>query len=571
MPRIVRFFCYSLSCAWLSPAVVAQPVNTGLNPDRVQYARQVEQQATRTHDSLLLAEAWYLWGKTYVFAADYRRAQSYFLNALRVHEPRGDSFELSRLYVRLSENEIRLGRPNVGLVYAKRAHEVALRIHSDKALARSYPALAKACEALNKCPIDQHSPVYRQIIRYYQAEERAGRKQNDTMGVAEANLNMGAFLVTSRDPKAVLYLQTALALFMQGNKYELRIRTLLKLAFARLLTREFNQALQLIQQAETIYTQHKLPQADLRIGLEDAYIAYFTATRQWFNVVGHLQLLNRLEKRQLLADRDGAVTRLNLEYETEKKEALLYAQHQELLLQQRFIIVTTLLLLVTAGLSIFFFRLYRKNQRLSRQNKELVKEQNHRVKNNLQVVLSLLRLQSDRLTDPTARQAIEESQLRIQSIATLHQKLYDGEQLAMVALPEFIPDLISGVLQTFGLLQTVVQYNVDPVYLSADKATPLGLILNELATNACKYALPDTPQPRLWIACHRNGRSLHVEVADNGPGFSEGPPPVFEAGFSDEVSTFGMSLIQTQVSQLNGKGGFRTGSTGALFQFEFNY
>jgi two-component sensor histidine kinase len=245
---------------------------------------------------------------------------------------------------------------------------------------------------------------------------------------------------------------------------------------------------------------------------------------------------------------------------------------------------------IAAGMSLVFFRLYRKNQRISRRNADLVKEQNHRVKNNLQVVSSLLSLQSKRLSDETAKKAIEESRLRVQSMAIIHQRLYDGDKLAEVNLNEYIQELAEGVLDAYGYSTVRAEFTIDKISLTADKAVPLGLILNELITNSCKYAFPTTENPELSISCYRTGNEISLLVADNGAGWTDtysnrftGPNPGRTDAASDGLvieqvtvkkSSFGMQLIQSQVEQLYGVYRFRVGHTGLdkglLFSMEFN-
>ncbi len=149
---------------------------------------------------------------------------------------------------------------------------------------------------------------------------------------------------------------------------------------------------------------------------ENTYLQYYKAIGNWKQAYEHVEKLHKLEKNQFLADREGAVSRLGIEYETEKKEALLKSQQKELALsnenqtiQRRFLVALSFLLIGAAVAIVVVYRLYRKNQQISQQNATLVREQNHRVKNNLQVVSSLLTLQSNRLTDEIAKRAVEDT------------------------------------------------------------------------------------------------------------------------------------------------------------------
>lgn len=600
--------------------MAGKPVYLTLKPERMRHARAVEQQAIAANDSLLLAEAWYLYGKTYVFAGDYRTAQAYFMKSLRVHEPRGDSFELSRLYVRLSENEERLGHADKSLRFANRSLAIARRIHSDKALIRAYGALGNIYGSLWDGNITGNQRTYARILAYYKKTEELCYKLSDTLGIAEASVDLGTLFTRVKDPQAVPYLEKALHLFVLLNEDGVRVKAMAHLSAAYTMAGRDPLAFRTLQNAEQFYNSHKLSEYDIRLLLERTYVNYHKAKGQWKLAFEHARKLAALEKNQLLADNDGAITRLNIEYETGKKEALLKAQKRELALrletlttQQRFTVVTLLLLVIAAGMSLVFFRLNLKNQGISRRNEELVKEQNHRVKNNLQVVSSLLSLQSKRLTDEAAKTAVEESRLRVQSMAILHQRLYDGGKLAEANLDDFIREVVIGVLRAYGYAAVQPRFAIDNITLPADKAVPLGLILNELTTNACKYAFPDNDNPEFSVTCHRKATKIEFTVTDNGPGL-DGPGPsspgladddestdyqtigsrtiesrtiesrtinasaIDRAGLSETVKSpamlpvsFGLQLIQAQVEQLGGSSTFTTGikGRGVVFTLDF--
>jgi two-component sensor histidine kinase len=205
----------------------------------------------------------------------------------------------------------------------------------------------------------------------------------------------------------------------------------------------------------------------------------------------------------------------------------------------------------------------------------LLKEQNHRVKNNMQIVSSLLNLQSRRLTDETAKRAIEESRLRVQSMAILHRRLYDGDELAEVKLADFLEEVATNSLRAFGYGNIVTQFAIDEVSLVADKAISLGLIVNELVTNACKYAFGYVNEPLLMIRCQKQDHAVLLTVADNGPGLSDWREADSHKGPVEIVrkKSFGMTLIQAQVAQLDGTYSFQTGLddslTGTVFRLEF--
>ena len=581
-------------------ASLAQPIRLKLKPDRMQHAKEIEQKARASKDSLLLAEAWYLYGKTYVFAGDYSTAQNYFLKSLRIQEAHGESYELARLYIRLSETEGRLGHFKTALQDANTALQVARRIQSDRGQMNAYGALARVYEGIWTGRSKGKRTDYERILAFYKKRESLGYKLNDTLGIAEASVEIGTLFTRVNDLRAIPYLERGVYLLTLLNKDGTRINALLQLTAAYLMAHKTHLALRTLQEAEKLYGIKKVDEFDIHLALERNYVLYFRTTGQWKQAFSHLRTLNELERSQLLADNEGSISRLNIEYETEKKQAQLNVQSKELALrtenlrtQRQFTAAASTLLVMAVGMSFVFFRLSRKNQRISRQNEELVKEQNHRVKNNLQVVSSLLSLQSKRLTDEAAKKAVEESRLRVESMAILHRRLYDGDKFARVNVDEFIRELVGVVLKSYGCCEVNTVFTIDNTDLSADKAVPLGLILNELTTNACKYAFTHTKDPQLSITCHRKNNKIELTVADNGPGL-DGPgldgPGVSDNDQLDEQSgetnedrnsvytqrssTFGMQLIEAQVDQLRGTSEFismkTTAGPGTLFVLKFN-
>ncbi|GAB4031958.1 hypothetical protein GCM10028809_29160 [Spirosoma gilvum] len=537
--------------------------------NRLQKAQQTEKVALARHDSLLLAEAYYLYGKTYSFTGDYQNAHQYFIKALRIQEPRGYSEELSRLYYRLSNIEIKQGHLNEALRYGQHAIHIAKAIKSDTALSRACIGMGQVYANIWTNQVQRSQMQYDSSLFFYWQAEAACRRLKDTVGIADVYAAVGELLASAKKTQAATYLERSLALFQLKKKDDIHLKVMPQLAGVYIDNGRFDQAWQLLSNAEKQYAARNLKDYDTQISIDVQLVRYYEKTGQWQKAYQRLNQLHNLQAYVFHSDHQGAITKLNVEYETEKREALLKAQNRELTLraenlqsQRRFTITLLLLLLLVTGMSVVFFRLYRRNQRISSRNEALVKEQNHRVKNNLQVVASLLNLQAKRLSDETAKNAVEETRLRIQSMAIVHRRLYDGEQLAQIDLDEFIRELVQGVLKTFGYPTLEPHVAIDPISLTVDKAVPMGLILNELITNACKYAFPVIDNPQLWISCRQQGAKLECKVADNGPGFDNSDAPFWEDSLVVQRTSFGMALIDAQVAQLSGTYSFSTGEDG---------
>lgn len=171
----------------------------------------------------------------------------------------------------------------------------------------------------------------------------------------------------------------------------------------------------------------------------------------------------------------------------------------------------------------------------------LLKEVHHRVKNNLQIVSSLLSMQADQASLQT-RAALADSVLRVRSMALIHQMLYGGADLSKVELGRYAEKLVGQLRSSVGA-SAQVQVEADPVEVTVEQAIPCGLILNELVTNALKHGASPDGQCHLRVAVRSADAGFTVTVADQGPGL----PADFE---SRQRKSLGMQVIRALVRQL---------------------
>jgi PAS domain S-box-containing protein len=178
----------------------------------------------------------------------------------------------------------------------------------------------------------------------------------------------------------------------------------------------------------------------------------------------------------------------------------------------------------------------------------LLKEIHHRVKNNLQVISSLLDLQSSHVQDEKAKAALRESMERVRTMATIHTQLYQSQDLTKVDIGLFMRDLISNISQSYGRVASAVKINVDndETMLGIDASIPCGLILNELVTNALKHAFPGGKEGKINITMRSEDNQAVLTISDNGIGF---PKPI---DFNN-LKSLGLQLVNILVRQINGK------------------
>lgn len=179
----------------------------------------------------------------------------------------------------------------------------------------------------------------------------------------------------------------------------------------------------------------------------------------------------------------------------------------------------------------------------------LLKEIHHRVKNNLQVISSLLDLQAGYVTEPKVQELFKESQRRVKSMAFIHERLYQSHDLARIEFAEYVDRLLADLRASFGIEagQIVVRSQLTPVALSIATAIPCGLIINELVSNAMKHAFPNGRSGEIWVKLATMAdHSFVLTVKDNGIGLPA------EIDFR-RANSLGLTLVITLVSQLKGE------------------
>jgi len=155
------------------------------------------------------------------------------------------------------------------------------------------------------------------------------------------------------------------------------------------------------------------------------------------------------------------------------------------------------------------------------QEKEvLLREIHHRVKNNMQIVSSLLMLQSQNIEDEKYKDVFIENQTRIHAMALIHEKLYQSESLSQINFKEYINGIVTNIFESYGQKSNIkIDINIEHIMIKIDFAVPCGLIINELVTNSFKYAFPDGRQGKIQISVKSNDNNMiQLSISDDGVG-----------------------------------------------------
>lgn len=176
----------------------------------------------------------------------------------------------------------------------------------------------------------------------------------------------------------------------------------------------------------------------------------------------------------------------------------------------------------------------------------LLREIHHRVKNNLQIIASLLNLQECVEDDKTVGDVLKESMGRVKTMATIHEKLYESPSLNVINFRNFTEKLVYDILYSYGIEVGTIQpkINMEDISLNIDTAMPLGLIINELVTNSVKYAFPNR-KGNITITLKSHPENMELTIADDGIGMASEVTP-------EESDTLGLKLVTNLVDQLDG-------------------
>jgi len=337
-----------------------------------------------------------------------------------------------------------------------------------------------------------------------------------------------------------------------------------------------------------VYLQKALNVPDIKNNfasrIKDVHLALFkvdSAAGNYLSAIQHLRTYNILNDSIFSETKSKQIAELQIQYETARREQdikLLRNESQlerNKLQQARLARNVTLggifMLLAIVGLLYNRYRLkQRSNRRLEEQQKEinlknqsleeflhekdrlleekewLLKEIHHRVKNNLQIVMSLLNTQSAYIENDAALVVIRENQHRVYAMSLIHQKLYQSENVALIDIPVYISELVDYLRSSFDTRHIRFELDIAPVKLDVAQTVPMGLILNEAVTNAIKYAFPDSRSGLITVTLRQTGgHNLTLAITDNGTGLPEGMD-------INQTDSLGMSLMQGLSRQLEG-------------------
>ncbi len=300
--------------------------------------------------------------------------------------------------------------------------------------------------------------------------------------------------------------------------------------------------------------------SDIRLACYEQLKKIYTENKNYTKALSYAERFIVLNDSILGADKQKSLAQLEVKYESEKKqrelevlnrekekaEAIMLLQNLQLEAKTAYNNTLILTLVLLSIVVLLLLLLFRDRSLFAKKMDFLLRELHHRVKNNFQVLLSLFNLQLATVEDEPSKTRIEGNRNRITAMMLIHSGLYMDTDITRVRIKNYIQHLIDNLLVIYDLAPNGIQidYAIDEnLDIDVDKSISLGLLINELATNALKYACtPENRSPALRIEFIRVEERYHLTFADNGPGLDS---PIAS-------SSFGLKLAHAQAKQLKG-------------------
>jgi len=503
--------------------------------------------AQKTNNKAQLSKLYNHIGIAYYYKGVYDESIKSLYKALDFSEQINDSTYIAKSCNNIGYILDKQGNHNEALPYLKRALAIKEKIDSKKSLISSL---------FNISSISFRNKDFNEGNNYLLKALSISKKIKDTTFIAISYSYLAiANAKNNRLAQSTHYLQKSLQLKDKiKDKYHYG-QLLYDLGAVYANTNSFNESERLFKESIDI---NKSVRPGLVVKSYKELSDLYQSKQQYNNALHYYKKYTFLKDSLYNLQKDKAIKNIEAKYENGKKEQEINQLKANVIQQElnrKFWFWVSVLSLLLAVTFVFFFYSYRKKSfQLAKKNdlirktlkeKEvLFKEVHHRVKNNLQVISSILSLQIRYLKEPTAIDALKDSQRRIDSISLIHQKLYKKDSITGIEMKDYIDDLVYNIIESLRIDDKDIQYisKIEDITIEVDSATPIGLILNELIINSLKHNR-DKDSLKLEISLHKQNNILYLQIKDNGKGI----PKDFDYQKSD---SYGMRMIASLSKKL---------------------
>jgi len=475
----------------------------------------------------------------------YEKALEIAFEAMTQLERIKHALPLSVCYNTVGNIYFKIGDYSNSLIYFSKALHIALEIDYPEGIGQAYTN-----KGLIFIRLHQYDSALISLLQSEEIKRKVGDK--NALGVS-LNLLGEVYLERNELMRAESYFIEAQKIkTASGERMEL-VAVLHNLAKLRLAQVDYISAGRILNEAEQLARQ--IGALDYLRQILEQKINLYKALNRYSLAFIITEELMIIKDSLLNKDKAESLIALQTRYETEKKEQQIYLLEQDKVLQQIELkskqnwIAT---LIITIGMATIIALLlligYKSSQRNKTKVETLLKELHHRVKNNLQILSSLLGLQAQYIKDEDAVLAIKSNESRVNTMALIHRKLYKDDNYSTIDLKEYISELCTYLLHTYGFTEKVqVNLTSEPILIDVDKAIPVGLIMNEWIGNALKHAYAKEPSPQLNISLRvYHQKELEIKVGDNGMGM-----PIEK--YQEDYQSFGLKMVNILIRELKGK------------------
>ena len=539
--------------------------------------------AQKQHIDSLEGDSWLILGIIDHSRGYYQQAIERYYKSIPLYKKANKLSKIAKSNLDIGISKQQLSLYNEAIKYYLLAGNYFENLNDNKNLANTYNAIASCFVSESDC---------KKAIEYNIKALYIRRKFNDAPLIAQSLNNIGFVFKENHQPdSAIIYLTKSLEIRkhgtdsseqvsplqnlgscwkMKGNfkkaenyisrslrialKYDMReemARGDLDLAELYIAEKRYKEARALVKLTQKTAAELKLPEL-----LMDAYATQFDIYHQvgdYKNALFYSNKKNEIKDSMFTIAKNKTISELEIQYQTSQKEKDIAALHLKNNLENKIVreqglsiiglgIAAVLLLL----LFVIAYNNFRIKDNANKRIQTLMQDLHHRVKNNLQILSGLFMMQINNLSDENTKNALRENEARLTSMNLIHNKLYLDHTNTQIEMEEYLTKLLHHIKDSFGTGKENdinLKVEVERIMLEADKAVAIGLLINELATNAFKYAFDDMAG-EIYLSLKHEGKSrLLLTLSDNGKGI--------EKTDKEKAPSFGLKLVNLMVRQLN--------------------
>jgi len=507
-------------------------------------------------DTLMIAASYGNIGNTYLYKGENKTAIEYYNKALIIFEKNNNIRGLASLYGVLGNTYLKMNKPKVAIENYEKSKTYFNDLKSEFGVATCDMNIGIAYKNLKE---------YEKALNYFKNAKSVFSKIKFKKGLSEIYGNMGKVNFLLKDyKKALTYYEKTLEISKKLKLNKNIIMTLNWLSECNISMKNYNKAIN--YSISAIDTIEKYSYENLK---KTAYFNLYEANknkRNYKSALEYFELYKNKTDSVFISEKEENIEKILTEFETREKEKEIQIlninsekQRNEIKAKQQernLWLGLSILAIIIGGISIYFFLNKKKlSEELAEKNKiikkaledkdVLLREIHHRVKNNLQIISSLLNMQSRYLSDDKSKEIVNESKNRIKSMSLIHQKLYQEENLTGIETKTYFKELIDSLITSYGINNETVKVDIkiENLLLDVDTAIPLGLILNEIISNSFKYGVDKENGEFKFNFKQNNNDELLLTVKDNGNGI----PEDFDITKS---KSYGMKLIKSLSKKL---------------------